>query len=83
MLCMCLNFIIILFSLSGNENPMAGQKCNAVPFHPTRATQEHVLKLPPARRKQTVYHLTHCTRSTRALPNMLIILIIIMMIAGR
>ncbi len=25
MLCMWLNFIIILFSLSGNENPMAGQ----------------------------------------------------------
>lgn len=62
---------------------MAGQKCNAVQFHPTRATWEYVLKLPPARRKQTVYHLTHCTRSTHALLNMLIILIIIMMIAGR
>lgn len=74
---------IYLFSLSGNENPMAGQKCNTVQFCLTRAIQEYVLKLPPARRKHTVYHLTHCTRSTHALLNMLIILIIVMMIAGR
>jgi len=61
---------------------MAGQKCNAVQFQNLRVSREYVLKLPPARGKQTVYHLTHCTHATHALLNMLIILITIMMIAG-
>jgi len=61
---------------------MAGQKCNAVQFQNLRVSLEYVLKLPPVRGKQTVYHLTHCTHATHALLNMLIILITIMMIAG-
>lgn len=84
MLYKCLSFLIICFHFRVMKTQWLVKSAMLCSFKAQVSSDQSysgICALSPSRRKQTVYHLTHCTLSTHALLNMLIILTIIM-IAG-